>query len=153
MCALPTTGPGCGVASRPGLGDMAQEICCSLCWGRLHTSPKQQISVKRGVSGGWHWPCVLPGSQGSMLEESSPKGGLGRFQRPFGPPPTPITPTLRHRGWHHLGLRELAFPGNLVVGDSGESWRQVSSLYLNIVWKVTQKEDSKHVFVTHIGLL
>lgn len=36
-------------------------------------------------------------SQGSMLEESSPKGGLGRFQRPFGPIPTPITPTLPHR--------------------------------------------------------
>ena len=64
-----------------------------------------------------------------MLEESSPKGGLGRFQRPFGPPSTPPLPPYLIEGRHHLGLRELAFPGNLVVGDSGENWRQVFSLY------------------------
>lgn len=52
------------------------------------------------------------------------------------PPPPPLPPYLTE-GRHHLGLRELAFPGNLEVGDSGESWRQVYSLNLQIVWKVT----------------
>lgn len=87
-----------------------------------------------------------------MLERKLPQRWPGQDSRGHLALPPPLSlPPLRHRG-HHLGLRELAFPGNLVVGDSGELEASFFTLLKHCLGKVTQK-DSKHVFVTHIGLL